>query len=217
MCMQDSFVASDANYKHTTKLGQLDQVVQEAQLEQFPAAGRPCNLYLSAVCRAKPGRCIRRQENVVAIDLITEHIRMKLQQPELRRIYVNLEVIPSNYQIRGMHTIIRDASTSKADFVFYADRLLRLVRPRARFRVGTNINRQHLLTHESGPPAPGSQAHTAALRLQMPWRVRAGLPKSISDSGCERLPCFAEQVVACRTPSAALPRPRGRRAWVSMS
>ncbi|KAK9826746.1 hypothetical protein WJX81_004221 [Elliptochloris bilobata] len=68
-----------------------------------------------------------RQENVVAIDLITEHIRMKLQQPELRRIYVNLEVIPSNYQIRGMHTIIRDASTSKADFVFYADRLLRLV------------------------------------------------------------------------------------------
>ena len=63
----------------------------------------------------------------MAIDLITEHIRMKLQQPELRRIYVNLEVIPSNYQIRGMHTIIRDASTSKADFVFYADRLLRLV------------------------------------------------------------------------------------------
>ena len=65
---------------------------------------------------------------MVAIDLITEHIRMKLQQPELRRIYVNLEVIPSNYQIRGMHTLIRDASTSKADFVFYADRLLRLVR-----------------------------------------------------------------------------------------
>lgn len=26
-----------------------------------------------------------------------------------------------------MHTIIRDAGTSKADFVFYADRLLRLV------------------------------------------------------------------------------------------
>ena len=72
---------------------------------------------------------------MVAIDLITEHIRMKLQQPELRRIYVNLEVIPSNYQIRGMHTIIRDASTSKADFVFYADRLLRLVRPAAHARL----------------------------------------------------------------------------------
>jgi hypothetical protein len=29
---------------------------------------------------------------VVAIDLITEHIRMKLQQHDLRRIYPNLEV-----------------------------------------------------------------------------------------------------------------------------
>ena len=66
----------------------------------------------------------------MAIDLITEHIRMKLQQPELRRIYRNLELMPSNFQIRGMHTLIRDRTTSKADFVFYADRLLRLVRRR---------------------------------------------------------------------------------------
>ncbi|KAL4419150.1 hypothetical protein ABPG77_009126, partial [Micractinium sp. CCAP 211/92] len=36
-------------------------------------------------------------------------------------------VIPSNFQIRGMHTIIRDRETSTPDFVFYADRLLRLV------------------------------------------------------------------------------------------
>lgn len=63
----------------------------------------------------------------MAIDLITEHIKMKLQQPELRRLYHNLELVPSNYQIRGMHTLIRDRTTSKADFVFYADRLLRLV------------------------------------------------------------------------------------------
>ena len=64
----------------------------------------------------------------MAIDLITQHIRMKLQQPDLRRIFHNLEVIPSNYQIRGMHTIIRDVNTNKTDFVFYADRLLRLLR-----------------------------------------------------------------------------------------
>ncbi len=70
-----------------------------------------------------------RMENEVAIDLITEHIKMKLRQPELQRLYHNLEVIPSNFQIRGMHTLIRDRTTSKADFVFYADRLLRLVRP----------------------------------------------------------------------------------------
>ena len=68
-----------------------------------------------------------RLENVVAIDLITEHIKMKLQQPELKRIYHNLEVIPSNFQVRGMHTLIRDRETSANEFVFYADRLLRLV------------------------------------------------------------------------------------------
>ena len=33
-----------------------------------------------------------RGDNVVAIDLITEHIRLKLQQHDLRRIYPNLEV-----------------------------------------------------------------------------------------------------------------------------
>jgi len=65
--------------------------------------------------------------NRVAIDLITEHIRGKLQQHDLRRIYHNLQVIPSNFQIRGMHTIIRDKTTSTQDFIFYSDRLLRLV------------------------------------------------------------------------------------------
>ena len=68
-----------------------------------------------------------RGDNIVAIDLITEHIRTKLQQHDLRRVFPNLEVIPSNFQIRGMHTIIRDRSTNTNDFVFYADRLLRLV------------------------------------------------------------------------------------------
>lgn len=31
------------------------------------------------------------------------------------------------FQIRGMHTIIRDAKTTTHDFIFYADRLIRLV------------------------------------------------------------------------------------------
>lgn len=69
----------------------------------------------------------QRGDNTVAIDILTEHIRLKLQQPDLRRIYTNLEVLPSNFQIRGMHTIIRDANTTTVDFIFYADRLLRLV------------------------------------------------------------------------------------------
>ena len=46
------------------------------------------------------------------------------------------QVIPSNFQIRGMHTIIRDHTTHHADFVFYADRLLRLVCARVRSSPG---------------------------------------------------------------------------------
>lgn len=66
-------------------------------------------------------------DNGVAIDLIVQHIRSKLGQDDLRRIYHNLKLLPSNFQIRGMHTIIRDRSTGRNDFVFYADRLIRLI------------------------------------------------------------------------------------------
>ncbi|XP_076926293.1 uridine kinase-like protein 4 [Bidens hawaiensis] len=66
-------------------------------------------------------------DNDVAIDLIVQHIRTKLGQHGLCKIYPNLYVIHSTFQIRGMHTLIRDAQTTKHDFVFYADRLIRLV------------------------------------------------------------------------------------------
>ncbi len=35
--------------------------------------------------------------------------------------------MPSNFQMRGMHTLLRDTTTSKSDFVFYADRINRLL------------------------------------------------------------------------------------------
>ncbi|KAF6153843.1 hypothetical protein GIB67_001076 [Kingdonia uniflora] len=66
-------------------------------------------------------------DNHVAVDLIVQHIRTKLGQHDLCKIYPNLYVIQSTFQIRGMHTLIRDAKTTKHDFVFYADRLIRLV------------------------------------------------------------------------------------------
>ncbi|XP_026406188.1 uridine kinase-like protein 3 isoform X1 [Papaver somniferum] len=66
-------------------------------------------------------------DNHVAIDLIVQHIRTKLGQHDLCKIYPNLYVIQSTFQIRGMHTLIRDANITKHDFVFYADRLIRLV------------------------------------------------------------------------------------------
>lgn len=66
-------------------------------------------------------------ENTVAIDLIVQHIRTKLGQNDLRRIYRNLVVLPPQFQIRGMHTIIRDRHVNRSDFVFYSDRIIRLV------------------------------------------------------------------------------------------
>ncbi|KAL0835052.1 hypothetical protein Bca101_086941 [Brassica carinata] len=65
--------------------------------------------------------------NHVAVDLIVQHICTKLGQHDLCKIYPNLYVIHSTFQIRGMHTLIRDAQTTKHDFVFYSDRLIRLV------------------------------------------------------------------------------------------
>ncbi|KAJ0544986.1 putative transferase [Helianthus annuus] len=56
-------------------------------------------------------------DNHVAIDLIVQLIRTKLGQHDLCKIYPNLYVIHSTFQIRGLHTLIRDAKTTKHDFV----------------------------------------------------------------------------------------------------
>jgi hypothetical protein len=46
-------------------------------------------------------------------------------------IFINLMLFSSiyylNMQIRGMHTLIRDKDITTPDFVFYSDRLIRLV------------------------------------------------------------------------------------------
>ncbi|XP_074592618.1 uridine/cytidine kinase UKL1, chloroplastic-like [Curcuma longa] len=66
-------------------------------------------------------------DNAVAIDLIVQHIRTKLGLHDLCKIYSNVFVIQSTFQIRGMHTLIRDKDIETPDFVFYSDRLIRLV------------------------------------------------------------------------------------------
>jgi len=68
-----------------------------------------------------------RDVNHVAIDLITQHVHVKLDQKDLRRIYPNLYLINTSFQTKALHTIIRDKNTSKQDFVFYSDRLIRIV------------------------------------------------------------------------------------------
>jgi uridine kinase len=41
----------------------------------------------------------QRGDNLVAIDLITQHIKSKLSCHELCRHYPNLEIMPSNFQV----------------------------------------------------------------------------------------------------------------------
>ncbi|XP_061336976.1 uridine kinase-like protein 5 [Gastrolobium bilobum] len=66
-------------------------------------------------------------DNDVAIDLIVQNIRTKLGQHDMCKIYPNIFLMFSTFQIKGMHTLIRDVRTTKHDFVFYSDRLIRLV------------------------------------------------------------------------------------------
>eukprot|EP00871_Galdieria_phlegrea_P005100 jgi/Galph1/5591/GphlegSOOS_G4228.1 len=69
----------------------------------------------------------RGAENVVAIDLVIKHIALKLRQPDLRRLYPNLVIMGDNPQIQGLHSVFRDRESSREDFIFHADRLIRLV------------------------------------------------------------------------------------------
>lgn len=47
--------------------------------------------------------------------------------PKIEDYGPNFKVIPINDQIRELQTVIRDKNTTRSDFVFYADRLIRLV------------------------------------------------------------------------------------------
>ncbi|KAI3357640.1 hypothetical protein L3Q82_016044 [Scortum barcoo] len=89
--------------------------------------------------------------NMVAIDLIVQHVHSQLE--EVREITLGdlqthtlaslasahqaqplpqtLSVLESTPQVRGMHTIIRNKETSRDEFIFYSKRLMRLLIERA--------------------------------------------------------------------------------------
>ena len=113
-------------------------------LEQYQRFVKPAfDSYVSPTKKTADIIIPRGGDNLVAIDMLVQHIRTKLGQHDLRKIYPNLFVLPTNFQIRGMHTIMRDRETAlqtgtgeqdvagraqgHADFVFYTDRLIRLV------------------------------------------------------------------------------------------
>ncbi|KAJ2511324.1 Uridine kinase [Coemansia sp. RSA 2049] len=80
-------------------------------------------------------------DNEVAIDLMIQHIKRQLNErnrtlmrPRLVSQYsgpgslqATLITLPQSNQVRAMQTILCDRSTLRSDFVFYSDRLSRLV------------------------------------------------------------------------------------------
>ncbi|KAG2678572.1 hypothetical protein I3760_11G008700 [Carya illinoinensis] len=87
-------------------------------------------IFVDADADTRLARRIKRDTGERSRDVhsvLEQHIRTKLGQHNLCKIYPNLNVILSTFQIRGMHTLIRDREIAKHDFVFYSDRLIRLV------------------------------------------------------------------------------------------
>lgn len=76
--------------------------------------------------------------NRVAIDLIVKHIRRELENRKYRVIRktsiprncsdpASLHLLPQTRQSMGIQTIIRDKKTPRNEFIFYSERLMRLV------------------------------------------------------------------------------------------
>ncbi|CAO1423612.1 unnamed protein product [Diamesa serratosioi] len=78
--------------------------------------------------------------NKIAIQLIVQHVcsQLQLRGFKLRETLANslthnqpmpdsLFLLPETPQIKGLHTFIRNANTSRDEFIFYSNRLIRLV------------------------------------------------------------------------------------------
>ncbi|XP_030279648.1 uridine-cytidine kinase-like 1a isoform X5 [Sparus aurata] len=77
--------------------------------------------------------------NMVAIDLIVQHVHSQLEERELsvrallasaqqnQPLPQTLSVLESTPQVKGLHTIIRNKETSRDEFIFYSKRLMRLL------------------------------------------------------------------------------------------
>uniref|UniRef100_A0A672P4B3 Uridine-cytidine kinase 1-like 1a n=1 Tax=Sinocyclocheilus grahami TaxID=75366 RepID=A0A672P4B3_SINGR len=67
--------------------------------------------------------------NMVAIDLIVQHVHSQLEEREIssQPLPQTLSVLESTPQVRGLHTIIKNKDTSCDEFIFYSKRLMRLL------------------------------------------------------------------------------------------
>eukprot|EP01129_Flabellula_baltica_P005683 TRINITY_DN2071_c0_g1_i1.p1 TRINITY_DN2071_c0_g1~~TRINITY_DN2071_c0_g1_i1.p1 ORF type:complete len:366 (-),score=97.63 TRINITY_DN2071_c0_g1_i1:382-1449(-) len=79
----------------------------------------------------------RGADNTVAITIITEHLKLNLKErgildsssnpTEWEEIPLNVTVLQQNNEIHFIHTTIRDIETNRDDFIFFSERLFRLL------------------------------------------------------------------------------------------
>ncbi|XP_042568697.1 uridine-cytidine kinase-like 1 isoform X7 [Cyprinus carpio] len=107
--------------------------------------------------------------NMVAIDLIVQHVHSQLEERKLRwdmaalasahqaqPLPQTLSVLESTPQVRGMHTIIRNKETSRDEFIFYSKRLMRLLIERARSFLPSQV---HIVQTPQGEDYEGRTFH----------------------------------------------------------
>ena len=76
-------------------------------------------------------------DNVAAIDVIIKHVQRQLDERQLTLLpslgtieslsNINFTVMERTPQLSYLQTIIRDKTTSRSDFIFYVERLSRLL------------------------------------------------------------------------------------------
>lgn len=112
----------------------------EGVLKQYSTMVKPAYSNYIAPTMAHADIIVPRgSSNVVAIQLIVQHVHTQLQlrgfklRETLAHSYIgqpmpdSLKLLPTTPQIKGLHTFIRNASTPRDEFIFYSKRLIRLV------------------------------------------------------------------------------------------
>lgn len=98
----------------------------ESVIDQYEATVKPAHDEFIEPTKKFADIIIPHWPNEAAVDLITHQVRAKMGIPDIRRQFPNLSVMTATATTRYLHTVIRDVSTPRVDFVFHADRLIRL-------------------------------------------------------------------------------------------
>ncbi|XP_064161822.1 uridine-cytidine kinase-like 1 isoform X2 [Anguilla rostrata] len=112
----------------------------EGVIKQYNKSVKPAfEQYIEPTMRLADIVVPRGGDNMVAIDLIVQHVHSQLEERELsvRSVLASahqaqplpqtLSVLENTPQVRGMHTFLRDKETTRDEFIFYSKRLMRLL------------------------------------------------------------------------------------------